>query len=354
MKYAGHGQNLRAPAVSKYVKYWLYLIYLLLLAIIIIGGITRLTGSGLSITQWKPIHGIIPPLSYKDWQEEFAAYKQIAQYRELNFGINLAEFKQLFWWEWTHRLLARMIGFIVIIPLILFWLTNKLDRRLKWNLVGLFLLGSLQGVIGWWMVSSGLGNSQLTSVSQYRLAIHLSMAAIIMTAVLALARSLSVKHASKIPLSLRIFSALMVVLILLQIFMGAIVAGLHAGLVANSWPLMEGSLLPTHLFKSMTSWHSIFEEPRLAQFIHRSIAYIVFIMALLQAFYSDKLLPQSRHARRCFYLFLLVLAQAAIGVITLLTYVPIFLAILHQIFAFILLSYAIINWQDSRRTANHR
>ena len=152
-----------------------------------VGGATRMTGSGLSITEWKPIHGVIPPLNQAEWQEEFEKYQQIPQYQQVNKGMSLDEFKGIFWWEWAHRLLARGVGFLVAVPLVLFWVTRRLESRLKPRLIGLLALGGLQGAIGWWMVASGL--AERVSVSQYRLATHLTLACIIIAASLAIRSS---------------------------------------------------------------------------------------------------------------------------------------------------------------------
>ncbi|MGO4837400.1 COX15/CtaA family protein, partial [Rhizobiaceae sp. 2RAB30] len=171
------------------VRAWLYVVLVVLFALVMVGGATRMTGSGLSITEWKPIHGVIPPLNQAEWQEEFEKYRQIPQYEQINKGMTLDEFKGIFWWEWAHRLLARGVGFLVAIPLVFFWLTGRLERPLKPRLVGLLALGGLQGAIGWWMVASGL--VERVSVSQYRLATHLTLACIIIVAVTYIARGLA-------------------------------------------------------------------------------------------------------------------------------------------------------------------
>ena len=156
------------------VRGWLYLMLLVLIALVVVGGATRLTDSGLSITEWKPIHGVIPPIGEAQWQEEFAKYKQIPEYEQVNAGMSLEAFKGIFWWEWGHRLLARSVGVLFALPLAFFWATGRLDRRIKWPLLGILALGGLQGFIGWWMVASGLVDRP--DVSHYRLAVHLAMA----------------------------------------------------------------------------------------------------------------------------------------------------------------------------------
>src|SRR5690606_21704120 len=171
------------------VRYWLYAVFVVLIAIVMVGGATRMTGSGLSITEWKPIHGVIPPLNHAEWLEEFDKYRQIPQYQQLNKGMSLSEVQYIFWWEWAHRILARFVGLLVAVPLAFFWIAGRLNTTMKYRMIGLLVLGGLQGTIGWWMVASGL--SELTHVSQYRLAIHLTMACLIITAVFYIARGLA-------------------------------------------------------------------------------------------------------------------------------------------------------------------
>ena len=173
----------------KFVRWWLYGVLLVLFALVLVGGATRLTESGLSITEWKPIHGVIPPLNDAEWHEEFDKYRQIPQYQQINKGMSLDEFKTIFWWEWEHRLLARGIGFVFALPLLFFWLTGRIERQLVPKLVGILALGGLQGAIGWWMVASGL--SERVDVSQYRLATHLTIACLIFVATMVVARGLA-------------------------------------------------------------------------------------------------------------------------------------------------------------------
>ncbi|WP_182419352.1 COX15/CtaA family protein [Bartonella sp. HY038] len=328
----------------KFVRWWLYIVLVLLLALVLVGGATRMTGSGLSITEWKPIHGMIPPLSQTEWHEEFVKYQQIAQYQHVNKGMTLEEFKGIFWWEWGHRALARFIGFAVAIPLLAFWLTKRLERKIQWRLLGLLFLGGMQGAIGWWMVASGLGKSQLTSVSQYRLAIHLVFACIIIIAVFALARSLAVYKEKPASRSTQIFAGWMVFLVLFQIYLGALVAGLHAGLAYNTWPLMDGRFIPDGLLSQNPLWKNLFENALTVQFVHRMFAYILLVAAIFHAFKVEKLLPGSAHARRAMILLLLIIAQAVFGIITLLTHVPIEWGLIHQGFALLVMCFAVAHW----------
>ncbi|MGN6535154.1 MAG: COX15/CtaA family protein, partial [Mesorhizobium sp.] len=228
------------------VRGWLYLVLVALVALVMVGGATRMTGSGLSITEWQPIHGVIPPLNAAEWQEEFTKYQQIPQFQQLNKDMTLGEFKGIFWWEWSHRLLARGIGFLVAIPLVCFWLTGRLERRMKPRLVGLLALGGLQGAIGWWMVASGL--TERVSVSQYRLATHLTMACVIIVAVTYMARAIATYSQEAASRGIQRFSGILVAMVLVQIYLGGLVAGLHAGLTYNTWPLMDGAIIPGDLF----------------------------------------------------------------------------------------------------------
>jgi cytochrome c oxidase assembly protein subunit 15 len=312
------------------VRIWLYCVALLVLAMVVVGGATRLTESGLSITEWKPISGAIPPLSDADWQAEFDAYKQIPQGVQ-NAWMNIEDFKGIFWWEWAHRLLGRFIGFAFAVPFLVF----LFQRRFTWNLAGplagLFVLGGFQGFLGWWMVSSGL--SDLTSVSQYRLAAHLFAASLLFLALIWVARRLEPNRVAS-PTGWPVWGLL--VLVELQIVAGAFVAGLDAGMGYNTWPLMDGALIPHGLDAMDPLWKNLFENAMTVQFVHRTIAYLVTL-------YAGWLLW--RQSRRGGFSGVnawmpriagLVLLQVALGIATLLNMVPIELALAHQAMAFIL------------------
>ena len=242
-----------------YVRVWLYVVLVVLLALFLVGGATRLTGSGLSITEWKPIHGVIPPLNEAEWQEEFEKYRRIPQYEQINKGMSLGEFQTIFWWEWAHRLLARGVGFLVAIPLAFFWLTGRLESRLKPKLLGLLALGGLQGFIGWWMVASGL--SERVSVSQYRLATHLMLACLIFAATMLIARGPAPHSAGPARRETQRFAGWLLVQVFLQIYLVALVAGLHAGITFNTWPLMDGRLWPEQILMMQPPWANFLENP---------------------------------------------------------------------------------------------
>jgi len=326
------------------VSNWLYIIFLFLVAIVLVGGVTRMTGSGLSITEWKPIHGIIPPIGEIQWREEFEKYQHIAQYQQANYGMKLAEFKHIFWWEWAHRLLARTVSFVILLPLIFFWATGRLEKYIKWRLLAILALGAVQGIIGWWMVASGLGDSRLTSVSQYRLAIHLIMACIIIITVLALARGL-VEHTEKpAQRSIQRFAGWLVILILFQIYLGALVAGLHINTAYDILSLMNDRLIFEKLLYMRPVWVNFFENAMTVQLAHRFFAYILISLSALHALNVRRIMFKSIHSRRSMLLFALVLLQAFIGIVTLFMKVPIILGLMHQGVALTVLSFAVAHW----------
>lgn len=340
---AERDQALRNRAL---VRGWLYVVLLALFALVLVGGATRLTDSGLSITEWKPIHGVIPPLNDTEWQEEFIKYKQTPEFSQINQGMDLTGFKRIFWWEWAHRALARGIGVIFALPLLVFWLTRRIERGLMPKLVGLLLLGGFQGAIGWWMVASGL--VERTDVSQYRLATHLTIAAIIFAATMVVARGLAVHSAPPADQETRRFAGILVVLTLIQIYLGGLVAGLDAGMSYNTWPLMDGSLIPGDLFILEPVWRNFFENPKTVQFIHRIGAYTVFAAALWHMIATRRRLPGTTHARRALVLFHLVLLQAAVGIAALLTQVNLHVALTHQALALVTLGFAAAHWQATK------
>jgi heme a synthase len=316
------------------VRAWLILVALMIVAIVIVGGATRLTHAGLSITEWQPVHGVIPPLNHAEWQDEFSKYQQIPEYQQLNQGMTLAEFQGIFWWEWAHRLLGRVIGVVVLVPLILLWVTGRIEPPLKPRLVAILLLIGVQGAVGWWMVSSGL--SLRTDVSQYRLATHLTLACLIFAYTLWVARSLAPTYTPSSVLT-RLGAGLIVLITLKQIFLGGLVAGLDAGMTFNTWPLMDGTLVPSGLLVQEPWWRNFFENVATVQFDHRIGAYTLFVVALIYAALASRT-PQASGAQR---LALLILLQAVIGIATLVNAVPLPLALLHQLGAVAVLAYVV-------------
>ncbi|WP_018859832.1 COX15/CtaA family protein [Rhizobium sp. 42MFCr.1] len=326
------------------VRIWLGFVLLALFCLVIIGGATRLTNSGLSITEWKPIHGVIPPLSAAQWDEEFRLYQRIPEYQQMNSGMTVDEFKGIFWWEWAHRLIARGIGVIFALPLLYFWLAGKVERRLRWPLFGILMLGGLQGAIGWWMVSSGL--SVRTDVSQYRLATHLILACLIFASCMWIMRGLSPHSDDKAPTQgSHVWAGAIAAFALFQIYLGALVAGLDAGFTYNTWPLMDGAVVPSDLLIQQPAWINFFENPKTVQFVHRLGAYTLFALTLINMIIALTAAPSTTHARRAVVLFVLVTIQAAIGIATLLLQVPLHWGLLHQAGALVVFGFAIANWR---------
>lgn len=326
------------------VRGWLYFMLLVLIALVVVGGATRLTDSGLSITEWKPIHGVIPPIGEAQWQEEFAKYKQIPEYEQVNAGMSLEAFKGIFWWEWGHRLLARSVGGLFALPLAFFWATDRLDRRIKLPLLGILALGGLQGFIGWWMVTSGL--TERVDVSHYRLAVHLMMASLIYASIMWVARGIA-PHAPDLKPTSRSdkVAALLVVIIFIQMYLGALVAGLDAGLVFNEWPTMDNGFFPSSQWEPALGLMNFFDTPAIVQFAHRTFAWVVWLAAAVHMVFAWRWAPGSTHARRAAVLFGLVTLQAIFGIVTLLTYVPLDWGLIHQGTAMIVLGFAVAHWR---------
>lgn len=325
------------------VRYWLYVICLLVLAMVVVGGATRLTDSGLSITEWKPVHGVVPPLSAAHWEEEFAKYRQIPEYQQINKGMSLAEFKVIYWWEWAHRFLGRFIGIAFALPLAWFWFAGMVEDRLKPRLLGLLVLGGLQGFVGWWMVVSGL--VERTDVSQYRLAVHLTLACVIFAYAMWLARGIAPHSAASASAPLGRMAALTVAFLLLQVFLGGLVAGLDAGLAFNDWPTMDGAVVPGGLLVQQPFWINFFENPKTVQFVHRMSGYLLLVWVLVQWIVTVRSAAPTPHKARAFVLLALVLVQAVIGITTLVLQVPLGWALVHQAFAVIVLGFAIAHWR---------
>jgi cytochrome c oxidase assembly protein subunit 15 len=310
------------------VRLWLWAVAALVAATVIVGGATRLTGSGLSITEWRPVTGVIPPLSTTDWLLEFDKYRTIPQFLIVNPDMTLAGFKFIYWWEWTHRMLGRAIGFFFAVPFAVFLWRGLIDRPLFWKLGGLFALGGVQGAIGWWMVSSGL--AERTDVSQYRLALHMTLACVILAGLVALAVCLQSACDAVLP-RLRVSAAVLLLLVLVQIFIGPLVAKTGAGLTFNTWPLMDGKFVPPfdQLFTMLPYWKNLFENVMTIQFTHRMMAYLLFAAALLHAIDTQRSGPLPAGLRGA-VLFALVTAQAMLGILTLLWSSPLWLSLLHQ------------------------
>lgn len=347
---AGAGVAQATTDRLKPVRIWLYAVAALIVLMVVVGGATRLTESGLSITEWKPVTGTLPPLSEQAWQAEFDKYRQIPQYQQINRGMSLAEFKYIFWWEWGHRLLGRLIGFVFLLPFLFFLWRGLVDRALGWKLGGLFVLGGMQGAVGWWMVASGLVNR--VDVSQYRLATHLTLACIILAATMAVAASLKpVRAARPAPDWLRGYARLLFAVVLIQIFLGGLVAGLDAGLTYTTWPLMDGHLVPPveSLLVQQPVWRNFFENVLTVQFNHRLVAYVLLALALGHYLSARRVGGAPR--RRALLILALVVAQAFLGIMTLIHQVPIDIALAHQFGATLVLIAATVHLVRLRQGA---
>ena len=327
------------------VRIWLFCIAAMVFAMVVVGGATRLTDSGLSITEWKPLVGMIPPLSAADWQETFDKYKQIPEYTQINEGMTLTGFKAIFWWEWAHRFLGRMIGFVFALPFVFFLATKRISRTLLPKVIGLFVLGGLQGFAGWYMVKSGLVDR--VDVSHYRLALHLALAILILGLTLWLAFRLApVKNRSvlfpTVTWSQRWTSKALVILVFLQIILGALVAGLKAGLAYNSWPLMDGQLIPEGLGIIQPWYMNFFENAMTVQFDHRIVAYLIAVLAVVHGVSLVRTADDRRIVWSASFLVTAIFMQIVLGVWTLLMHVPLHLALSHQALAVIV--FALTVW----------
>jgi heme a synthase len=328
------------------VRSWLIAVAGLIFLMVLVGGATRLTESGLSITQWKPVTGIVPPLNSVEWQAEFDRYKQIPQFAQLNSDMTLDGFQAIFWWEWAHRLLARIVGAAFILPALWFWWRGQLKGALERQVAVATGLLALEPIVGWWMVSSGL--SERTEVAQERLALHLMIAAATFGALIYAVVGLGERRRPNtappgFTISARIFAAL----VFCQLGLGALVAGLRAGLVYNTWPLMGSSLVPGEAFRP-NALQAIFGDAATAQFDHRMIAYAVLIFALVQAIAGLRAAPGTPLASRAVVLAVVALLQVALGIATLLAVDPIELALPHQALALALFGLAVVHLRATK------
>jgi len=322
------------------VAIWLLVCCAMIFAMVVIGGITRLTWSGLSITEWQPVTGIVPPLSAADWQAEFAKYQQTAQYKLLNAGMSLGNFKTIFLWEYVHRLWGRLIGFVYALPFLYFLIRGRIPRRLAWPLAGIFALGGCQGALGWYMVESGLADR--IEVSQYRLTAHLALALVIYAATLWTALGLLETPIGAAPRLLRRGAEIVLGFVGLTITAGGFVAGLNAGLIYNTFPLMDGNFIPAGYAQLSPFIRNWFENVAAVQFDHRLLA-MTTVASVIALWVAGVRAALPRAARLALHVLLAVaLLQLLLGISTLLLVVPIPLAAAHQAGAVLLLTAAII------------
>jgi len=326
---------------ARAVRLWLLAAAAMIFLTLIIGGATRLTVSGLSIVEWKPVTGVLPPMSESAWQSEFEKYQEIPQYRKLNQGMILARFKTIYYWEWSHRLLARATGAVFLLPFLLFLWQGAIPPPLRPRLWIIFAGGAALGVVGWWMVASGLEGT-LTKVSQYRLAFHMTLACVIYAAVLWSAQQIAPTSSDDAPQRLRLAALAIAALLLVQIYLGALVAGLDGGLKYNTWPLIEGAIMPPldQLLFIRPLWRNLFENILTVQINHRMLADGIWLLAMVHAVdaWSTR-----RNVRGALILAGAVTLQAALGIVTLLYEAALPLALAHQVLAMVVFTIAIVH-----------
>jgi len=325
---------------------WLWLVALLVIVVVGVGGITRLTESGLSITEWRPVSGVIPPTNEADWVREFEKYKQIPEYKEINQGMSLDAFKAIFFWEWLHRILGRLVGAAMLIPLAWFALRRAIPPGYGWRLFALTSLVGLQGAIGWWMVASGL--EYRTDVSHFRLATHLLTALFLLAGLVWTARDLSAlaRDPAARPARLTGFSIAVIAILFVQLLLGAWVAGLNAGQVANTWPMMNDQLVPEGIDWGGGAWMAITNDPFLLHFLHRWWSWA----AALALLWLARILARRGAKREAGLLLLVVAAQMTLGIATVLSGVSLWIAVLHQVVGAILVATAAASLHRLGRT----
>lgn len=343
-------------AMTKYrpraVRFWLLAVAAMIFLTLVVGGATRLTESGLSIVEWKPVTGVLPPQSETAWQAEFEKYQEIPQYREHNRGMSLGQFKTIYWWEWTHRLLARATGAVFLLPFLVFLWRGAIPPPLRTRLWVIFAGGGLLGVVGWWMVSSGLSGN-LIKVSQYRLAFHLTLACAVYAAVVWTAQQLAPRPPGEAPKPLRLGALAIAALLFVQIYLGALVAGLDAGLKYNTWPMIDGGFMPSfdRLLFFSPLWRNLFENDLMVQFNHRMLADAIWLLAIIQAVGAWRLRHEQRGA---VILAAMVTLQAALGIVTLLYQAPLALALIHQVVAILVFTVAVAHAERLSHLAPRR
>ena len=343
----GGGIDARPKGARAGIRLWLVGLFLLVVAMIVVGGLTRLTDSGLSITEWKPLMGALPPMDDTSWQAEFAKYQAIPEYQLQNKGMTLEGFKSIYWWEWGHRQLGRLIGLVWFVGFLGFAVARRIPPGWTGRLLLLGALGGAQGAIGWWMVSSGLTGTML-DVASYRLAVHLGLAFVILGFiawdVFLLGRSEAELMTARRGREAKLFSLStgLMHFAFLQILLGALVAGIDAGRAFPTWPLMNGQFFPADAFYvpdgnggSLPVWHAFFENPGLVQFVHRMSGYLLFVFGIVVWLRGRKSSYQATQA--AFHAVMaMLLAQMVLGIVTALTAAHVHVAITHQIGAVIL------------------
>ena len=334
---------------QKFIKYWLLSLLSLIALIVVVGGLTRLTDSGLSITTWDVVKGILPPLNKEEWDSMFALYKEIPQYYLLNTSMTIGEFKIIYYWEYIHRILGRILGLIFLIPFIYIYYKKIFNKEYNINFLILFFLILLQGTVGWYMVKSGLVEN--TTVSHFRLAVHLNLALILFSAIFWYYLNINSK-VNKIFFDFKkrnILPKIFILFIFLQITFGAFTSGLDAGKVYQTWPLMNNYFIPDDITLNTLSISQIFNEPSFVQFIHRNLAYIIFLYVLTMSFLifykKEKYMYKSTY-----FLLSMIFIQVFLGILTLLSGAMIWIASLHQVSTILLLISSIYFYYNSFKT----
>ena len=327
------------PADRRATANWLFFCCALVFLMVVVGGITRLTQSGLSIVEWQPVAGVLPPMGDAQWQELFAKYQKTPEYQQRNAGMDIAGFKKIFWWEYIHRLLGRLIGVVFLLPYLWFLFKRKLDEDVAWKLAGIFVLGGLQGALGWFMVQSGLVLEP--RVDSLRLAAHLGLAFVIFAAMLWVALDLVRRERFSNTDVLRGTAGGMMALVFLQVIAGALVAGIHAGKAYNTFPLMDGHFIPPDIAVLEPWWANFAYNMATTQFVHRILAVAVALMAVGLWFEVRRDLPNPRARAWSNILLAVVALQFALGVATLLTGVPVNLGVMHQAGALVVFAAAV-------------
>lgn len=339
-RFIGGDQN-RAVAV------WLFVCAGLVFAMVVVGGVTRLTGSGLSITEWKPIMGALPPMNAADWNEAFEKYRAIPQYAAVNAGMSLDSFKFIFWWEWAHRLLGRFIGLAFALPFAAFLILRRMPRRLIWRCAVLLGLGGLQGLIGWWMVSSGL--SERIDVAPERLTVHLGLALLIFMGLIWTGlEAWSGESHGRSPAAWSRGAAILLGAVFVQCLLGGLVAGAKAGYIYTDWPLMNGAFLPPVEWGQ--GWIAFLHDQALVQFNHRIGAYVLLAGGTIYAVQAWRWRLAGGLGAAAFVVAAALWLQALLGVATLMTAVPLWLGALHQAGAALVLAAATANLWLVRRS----
>jgi len=336
------------PRDERSIAIWLLICCATIFGMVVLGGVTRLTGSGLSMVQWAPIMGVLPPMGEAEWQETFALYKQFPEYQKKNMHMDLDGFKSIFWFEYAHRILGRLIGLMFFIPMVYFIVTKKVSKSLLPKLIAMFLLGGLQGLMGWYMVKSGLVNDP--HVSQYRLTAHLGLAFVVYAYLFWVAMDLlftkSDSDTPTLPGKIHLYSWLLLLFIFITAMSGGFVAGLKAGFAYNTFPLMAGQWIPENIGILEPAWKNIFENVATVQFQHRVLAISVFFLVPIYWYLTTRVVTSNRLKTGLHLLLIMVVIQVALGISTLLLVVPISLAAAHQAGALLLFTIVLFTTQQ--------